>query len=559
MSELTKSGRAWLRTETAAGRKAALPAVLFGLAGVALAIGQTGCVAAILGAALSRQAPAAAWAVAGFVAASLLRAALLVLGDRSAVAAGASARQRLRRDAFARLLAAGPAVLRGEHSAALSTTVVDRIDALDGFFARWLPAASLAIAGPLLVLVCVAIADPVGALILGAAGLLVPVAQAVSGIGAAVASRRQLTAMARLQARFLDRVRGISSIVLAGRAADEASALAQAADELRRRTMRVLRVAFIASAALDCAVALALVLLAIRYGTAAAAHRLNPTEAVFVLLLVPEFFAPLRAFSVAYQDRSHASAAAEALAAVPPAAAAVVDGPAIRTVAAHGVSVAFEHVGFTWDATRGPALQDVSFRVPAGETLVLAGPSGSGKSTIIELLLGFVAPEGGRILINGADIASVVPAALMRMTTAIGQHPVIFAGTIGENIRFARPDASDRELETAARNARVSAFADGLPAGLDTVVGEGGYGLSGGQAQRVAIARAFLKNAPLLLLDEPTAHLDPVTEGDVLDSLRRLAVGRTVVLASHAAAAHSFGSRRLDLRDGRVTPARGAA
>ena len=145
------------------------------------------------------------------------------------------------------------------------------------------------------------------------------------------------------------------------------------------------------------------------------------------------------------------------------------------------------------------------------------------------------------------------------MTTAIGQHPVIFAGTIRENIRFARPDASERELETAARNARVSAFADGLPAGLDTVVGEGGYGLSGGQAQRVAIARAFLKNAPLLLLDEPTAHLDPVTEGDVLDSLRRLAVGRTVVLASHAAAAHSFGSRRLDLRDGRVTPARGAA
>ncbi len=559
MNERIQVGRKWLRAETKAGRRATRPAVLLGTAGIALAVAQAWCVAAILGAALSRQAPAAGWAVAGFVAASVLRAAALLLADRRAAAAGAAARQRLRRDVLGRLLAAGPAVLRGQHSAALATTVVDRVDALDGFFSRWLPTASLAIIGPLLILVCVALVDPVGAAILGGAGLLVPVAQAVSGIGAAAASRRQLTALARLQARFLDRVRGISSIVLAGRAADEAAALARAADELRQRTMRVLRVAFIASAALDCAAALALVLLAVRYGAAAAAHRLDPAVALFALLLVPEFFAPLRAFSVAYQDRSHATAAAEALAAVPPAAAPAADTPAIRTVAARGVSLAFENVGFTWDASRGPALQDVSFRVPAGETLVLAGPSGSGKSTIIELLLGFVPPASGRILINGADIASIVPAALMRMTTAIGQRPVIFAGTIRDNIRFARPDAAEREIEAAAHNARVSAFAERLPAGLDTAVGEGGFGLSGGQAQRVAIARAFLKNAPLLLLDEPTAHLDPMTEGDVLESLRRLAVGRTVVMASHSAAAHSFGSRRLDLRDGQLVAARGAA
>ena len=382
MSELTQGGRQWLRAETKAARQAVRPTILLGATGIALAIAQAWCVAAILGAALSQQAPAALWAVAGFTVAAALRAAVAVLGDRRAVAAGASARQRLRRDVLSRLLEAGPAVLRGEHSAALATTVVDRIDALDGFFVRWLPAASLAIVGPVLVLACVALADPMGAVILGAAGLLVPVAQAVSGIGAAAASRRQLTALARLQARFLDRVRGISSIVLAGRAADEASALARAADELRQRTMRVLRVAFIASAALDCAVALALVLLAIRYGAAAGAHRLNPAHALFVLLLVPEFFAPLRAFSVAYQDRSHATAAADALAAVPPASSPALPAPAIRTVAAHGVSLAFEHVGFTWDASRGPALQDISFRVPAGETLVLAGPSGSGKSSV---------------------------------------------------------------------------------------------------------------------------------------------------------------------------------
>ena len=153
-----------------------------------------------------------------------------------------------------------------------------------------------------------------------------------------------------------------------------------------------------------------------------------------------------------------------------------------------------------------------------------------------------------------------MPQALSRLTAWIGQRPVLFAGTIRDNIRFARPEASDEEVEEAARNARVSEYAEKLPDGLDTKVGEGGYGLSGGQAQRVAIARAFLKNAPLLLLDEPTSHLDPATEAEVLESLRRLALGRTVILASHSAAAHEFGGRRLDIREGRaMVPARGAA
>ncbi len=197
--------------------------------------------------------------------------------------------------------------------------------------------------------------------------------------------------------------------------------------------------------------------------------------------------------------------------------------------------------------------------MPAGETLVLAGPSGAGKSTVIEILLGFVRPDGGRVTINGADIADLVPQALSRLTAWIGQRPVLFAGTIRDNIRFARPEATDAEVEEAARSAASTEFAAALPDGLDTQVGEGGYGLSGGQAQRVAIARAFLKNAPLLLLDEPTAHLDPATEAEVLDSLRRLALGRTVILASHSSAAHGFAGRRLDMRDGRAVPARGRA
>jgi len=410
-----------------------------------------------------------------------------------------------------------------------------------------------------LVALAVMFVDLTAGVVLLLCGLLVPIAMAAAGIGAAAASRGQFLALARLQARFLDRVRGIATIVLYGQADAEARSLATAADELLRRTMRVLRVAFLSSAALDLAAALAFVVLALRYCMALQAGSLaHPATALFVLLLVPEFFAPLRGFSAAYQDRLHATGAAEALVDLPP----LPDAQPlreVRTVAARGVTVAFEDVTLTWDPTRGPALNGLSFRVPTGETLVLAGPSGAGKSTVIEILLGFVRPDRGRVTINGADIADLVPQALARLTGWIGQRPLLFSGTIRDNIRFARPEATDAEVVEAAHRARVDEFSLALPQGLDTPVGEGGHGLSGGQAQRVAIARAFLKNAPLLLLDEPTAHLDPATEAEVLDSLRRLAIGRTVILASHSSAAHGFAGRRLDIRDGRAVPARGVA
>jgi ATP-binding cassette subfamily C protein CydD len=558
MHDAKKAARAWTKQQTRLGRRQSLPVVAFGLGGIAAAILQAGCLALFLGARL-RGLPPALWPLAGFALLALLRAWLQCRADRAAFAAGANGRARLRHDIVARLLAAGPAILRGRHSAELTSAAVDQVEALDGLFARWMPAATLAIAGPALVLLAALATDPVAAAILAGAGLLVPVGQAMAGIGAAAASRGQFLALARLQARFLDRVRGIATIVLAGRADDEAGALARAADELRRRTMRVLRVVFLSSAMLDCALAGALIALALRYRHILAGGHGAASAALFVLLLVPEFFAPLRGFAAAYQDRMHATGAAEALIGLP-AAPAAAPLAVIRTVEASGVAIAFQDVSFTWDVSRGPALDGLSFVLPAGEMLVLSGPSGAGKSTVIELLLGFVRPQSGRILLNGRDIADIVPEALSTLTAWIGQKPVLFAGTIRDNIRFARPDASEAEIEEAARQARVSDFAARLPAGLDTPVGEGGHGISGGQAQRVAIARAFLKQAPLLLLDEPTNHLDPATEAEVLASLRRLAVGKTVVMASHTAAAHAFGGRRLELRAGRAAAVgRGAA
>jgi ATP-binding cassette subfamily C protein CydD len=224
------------------------------------------------------------------------------------------------------------------------------------------------------------------------------------------------------------------------------------------------------------------------------------------------------------------------------------------TVAAHGISVSFDDVHLTWDKARGPALDGITFRLPAGGALILAGPSGAGKSTVIEILLGFVRADTGRVMLNGMDIASIVPQALSRLTAWIGQKPVLFAASISDNIRFARPEASGPELAEAVRMASMESFVAELPDGLETMVGEGGYGLSGGQAQRIAIARAFLKNAPLLLLDEPTAHLDPATEAEVFESLKRLAVGRTVIMASHSAQAHLLSGRRLNMAQGRLLP-----
>ena len=508
------AARSWLRREQRAGSRAARPVLIMHVTGSLLGIGQAFAAAYVLTAALAT-ATVEPVALVAFGVLAVLRAGVGYATEKAAFQAGAAARRRLRSDALSRLLHAGPSLLRQHHSSDLTTIIVDKIEALDGLFSRYVPAATFAMVGPSVVLLAVLYADPWAALLLLGCGLLVPVGMAVAGIGAAAASRNQFFAMARLQARFLDRIRGVATIILYGRAEDEARSLAQAAAELRIRTMRVLRVAFLSSVVLDLAAALAMVVLAIHYFSLlrldSGAEILWP--ALAVLLLTPEFFAPLRTFSAAYQDRLHATGAAESLIDLPPLPEPV---PAreIRTVAAQGVTVAFDNVR---------------------------------------------RPDQGRVLINGADIKDLVPQALSRLTAWIGQRPVLFSGSIRDNILFARPEASADEVAAAATAARLDSITAAMPAGLDTQIGEGGYGLSGGQAQRVAVARAYLKNAPLLLLDEPTAHLDPATEKEVLDSLRRLALGRTVILASHSTAAHGFAGRRLDLRDGKLMSARGAA
>ena len=266
---------------------------------------------------------------------------------------------------------------------------------------------------------------------------------------------------------------------------------------------------------------------------------------------MPAFFAPLRGFAAAYQDRLSAAGAAAALA--PLLAEARRPACCWRTMPPR-VVVTFSDVRLSYDPARPPALDGLSFRASAGETLVLAGPSGAGKSSVLRILMGFARPEAGRVSINGQDALALRPAELRRLSAYVGQTRTCSAP------RCARTSASPgrmrraEQVEAAARAAHVLDFAEALPQGLDTLVGEGGWGLSGGQAQRVALARAFLRDPPLVLLDEPTAHLDPGTEAQLIESLQRLCIGRTAIIASHSGARARLG-RVLEIEAGRAVGA----
>ncbi len=530
-----------LSGEARASRARLIPPILLGLGIAACGVAQAFLIARLLAALLGHG--AAGWAdIAAAGVLALLMAALGIAQERAQQAAGEEAKARLRGRIFGRLLAAGPADERavGEKSA----LVVERVEAMEGYFARWIPAAMLAVLAPLLVAGAAAAADPLSGMILLGAGLLVPIAQAISGIGAGLASRRQFAALQRLSGRFLDRMRGLPVLVLHNQQEAEAGRLGAAAEELRARTMRVLRLAFVATGAMELIVGVALASLAYRHGHLVSGTHPAPVEALFCLLLVPVFFVPLRAFAGAYHEQLAARGAAADLA--PLLAAPEPEGLLLEEVPPK-VTVTFHEVRLTYDASRPPALDGLSFRVLPGETLLLTGPSGSGKTSVLRLLMGFRRPDGGRIAINGHDVTLLRPAELRRLSSYVGQRAHIFRATIRENIRFARPDAEDAAVEAAARAAQVTDFAAELPKGLDTLVGEGGFGLSGGQAQRVAVARAFLRDSPLVLLDEPTSHLDPGTEAAVLDALRRLCVGRTAIVATHARAARGYFGRTFDL------------
>jgi ATP-binding cassette, subfamily C, bacterial CydD len=533
-----------MRQARAQGGRVALPIGL-GLAATLCQVALVFLVARLLAAILGF--PGAGWPELAAAASLIVLAAALNMAQEIAQqSASERARAAIRAALFQRLMDLGPDDPRGVGEKA--ALLVDRVEALDGFFARWVPAAALAILAPTLIILLVAQLDGTSALVLAVMGLMVPVAMALTGIGAAVESRKQLDVLGRLSGRFVDRLRGLSTLVQFNRAEAEARALGQAAEEFRHRTMRVLRVAFLSSASLELLAGFTLGYLAWRHGMLLAPTQTDPTTALFCILVVPVFFVPLRQFSQAYHEAMSARGAAAELAplldAPPPA------GLLLEEIPPR-VALVFNEVELRYPGMDRPALERLTFALAPGETLMLVGPSGAGKSSVLKLLMGFARPSAGRIAINGQDVTRLKPAEQRRLIAYVGQRAHLFAGTIRENIRLARPEASDAEIQRAAEAARVMSFAARLPQGLETQVGEGGFGLSGGQAQRVALARAFLRDAPLLLLDEPTAALDPGTEGEVMEAIARLCTGRTAIIATHSAQLMGLSGRVLELAPAR--------
>lgn len=542
------TGRSVLAAETRRlGRSAVLPIAL-GYAVAVCGLAQAWLLARLVAGLLGH--PVGGWLdLAGAAALMLAAAGLTAMQEIAQSAAGRAARAHLRGLAFGRLLALGPADQRPAGEKA--TLVVERIEALDGYFSKWMPAAALALAVPLTIILVLVFVDWVSALVLLVMGMLVPIGMAVAGIGAAMASKRQFEALGKLSGRFTDRVRGIPTLVLFNRAEAEAQGLSRAAEELRTRTMKVLRIAFLSSGILELLSAFTLAYLAWRHGLLLGNHHPNPVAALWCILLVPAFFQPLRNFSGAYHEAQSARGAAAELAPLlaPLPASTGLDLAEVPP----RVAVVFTEVRLSYVADRPPALDGLTFTAAAGETLLLAGASGSGKSSTLALLLGFRRADGGRVAINGQDVALLKPEELRRLSAYVGQKPHIFAGTIFDNILMAHPQADRAAVTAAAEAAQVMEFAGALPQGLDTQVGEGGFGLSGGQAQRVALARAFLRDAPLVLMDEPTASLDPGTEELVLEAIRKLCLGRTAIIATHSAAAlRGLPGRVLALEAGRA-------
>jgi len=545
----------WLSGRAGAVRVSLGLAIAAGFAAGLLAVAQAWVlarliVAAIAGGGVDGLLPIAGLAVLVFV----LRAGLAAASEVIATIAASRVKRSLRAELVAALGRLGPSWLKARRSGAVTASVIEQVEALDGFVARYLPVQALAGAIPVALLVPAFMADAGAGWILLAAGALVPVAMALVGLRTAAAARRQMTVLQRMSGVFLDRLQGLTTLKLFGAAERELDRIRDVADGYRASTMAVLRMAFLSSTVLELLAVGSLALVAGRlassaFGADGAGGGVDLETALFLLILVPEMFQPLRRLGQHYHDRAAAIAAAEGMLEILDAAAALPsDGGPLKLTGAPAIE--FDGVCLAYPGGRRPALDGVSFRIAAGESVALVGESGAGKSSILSILLGSERPTSGAVRIDGRAVAGP---ALRPSVAWAGQSPRIVAGSLADNLRLGRPDAGDDAVRTAAEACRVSEFADRLPQGLATVVGEGGRGLSGGEARRVALARALLRDAPLVLLDEPTANLDSESEAAVLDAIDRIRAGRTLLIATHSEAVIRRVDRVIRIDAGRVS------
>ncbi|MEU3346317.1 thiol reductant ABC exporter subunit CydD [Streptomyces sp. NPDC006700] len=484
------------------------------------------------------------------------RALVAWLTELAAHRASAAVKSELRGRLLERAAALGPGWLSGQRTGSLVALATRGVDALDDYFSRYLPQLGLAVAVPVAVLARIVTEDWVSAAIIVATLPLIPVFMMLIGWATQSRMDRQWRLLSQLSGHFLDVVAGLPTLKVFGRAKAQAESIRRITGEYRRATMRTLRIAFLSSFALELLATLSVALVAVTIGMRLVSGDMDLYTGLVILVLAPEAYLPLRQVGAQYHAAAEGMAAAEEIFAV-----LETPVPESGTEAVPTGALTFEDVSVRYPGRSADAVTDVSFFVRPGETVALVGPSGAGKSTLLNVLLGFARPSAGQVRVGEADIADIDLEQWRSRIAWVPQRPHLYAGTIAENVRLARPDADDTAVRGALADAGALEFVDALPEGTDTRLGEDGSGLSAGQRQRLALARAFLADRPVLLLDEPTAALDGATEAEVVDAVRRLSSGRTVLLVVHRPALLDVADRvvRLDgTESAGPTPARTA-
>lgn len=460
------------------------------------------------------------------------RATMGWLGERAADRASASAKSDLRMVMVEHIARLGPVGIDREQSSRLVVLATSGIDALDSYFSRYLPQLFLAVIIPIAVIIVVLGADWISAVIIAVTVPLIPLFMSLVGASTKVRMERQSKLLHRLAGHFLDVVAGLPTLKVFGRAKTQIAAVRDITDQYRTATMATLKVAFLSSLILELLATYSVALVAVAVGLRLLGGHLNLATALFVLILAPEAYLPLRLLGTNYHASAEGMKAAEDVFAV-----------LGRPLPSRGFrrdvpdpsrsTLRVDRLQVSYAGRSHPALSNVSLTVDPGEVVAIAGPSGCGKSTLLDVLLGLGPAWSGSVTVGNISLADLDPDAWRAQIAWVPQRPHLFAQSIADNVRLGLPEATDDDVWAALADAELDTVVERLPAGLETLLGHDGSGLSTGERQRVALARAFLKDAPLILLDEPTANLDGLTEDRVLSAVRRLMTDRTAVIAAH--------------------------
>ncbi|WP_228160562.1 thiol reductant ABC exporter subunit CydD [Marinobacter bohaiensis] len=557
--ERQRAARRWLNELAADARPQVRLAVIGGMASAISMVVQLGLTAWLAAQVITDHVPleTAFPIVGGILLAIALRGGFQILRDNAAAASSRIIRQRVRQDLLRRWQSLGPVSLSRTSAATLASEWLEQVEALHGYFARFLPQMVLSVLVPLLILLVVVSMDGIAASFLLLSAPLIPLFMALVGMGAEHLNRQHFETLGRLSAHFLDRLRGLTTLQLFGQTENATHEVAEVSDRYRRVNMKTLRIAFLSSAVLEffSSVAIAVIAMYIGFGLLGyidfgGAAELTLFTGLFILLLAPEFFQPLRQLSQHYHDRASALGAADSLLQRLNAQEGVAPKPVrpsqSQPVAAAGIRL--DHVSLAFP-DRPPLFRNLSLTLDAGSVIGLEGPSGSGKSTLLHLIAGFVEPDAG-------DVRVFDEAPGARPFGWLGQSPFLMTGSWADNLRIVAPKADDSALLDALNRAGLRPLVDDHPQGLNAPVSEGGAGLSGGQRRRLALARIFLADYPLVILDEPTAGLDEESEAEVIDALKTLAQdGRTLVMASHHPALLAMADRVIRVEKGGVADA----